>query len=596
LDARIGKALAVRPRLDIPVTKTSLVAIIGSNTGDGASPGDAIACFHTADGTAYADVYTANHRETLPIRGDRFRRFIRSRVFAQTRSPPAPGLLKRILDHFEAEAEFGGEQREVFLRVGQQGGRVYLDLADPDWRVVEVDADGWRVVKDAPVRFRRTPRMLPLPISRRGGSVEELADLLNVQSRADLILIVSFLLAALRGIGPFPVLAVWGEQGSAKSTLVRMLRALVDPNAAPLRSLPTTERDLFVGAEVNFIQAYDNISSINPTISDALCRLATGGAFASRQFFKNRGEVAVSAMRPTILNGISNVIHRADLADRSVSISLESVAEGNRRAEIEVMAEFEGARPRILGVLLDAVSRGLKELPQVKTTGLARMADFDLWIRACEPALWPAESFRQAYTSNRNEAAENSLEADAVAATLRDFATAHGEWRGTAAELLHLLGQHADHAVRGADKDWPKSPERLRHRLDRAAPNLRKVGIEITHARAPDRNRTRLITISAVAQEAGGNRPNRPDRPNEADQARAASDGSDGRVAAPSTTDFGGGDSRHGQPQGRPSARLQRGGTTAQKAFADQRIGRIIFKKRPKGKLDDRRGRRDSPF
>ena len=467
--------------------------------------------FHSPDGAAYVDLHINGHRQTWPVRGSAFQDHVRCVTFMQTGSALTSAALRNIVEEHEAEARYHGPEREVHLRVARHGGRAYLDLADDQWRVVEVCSDGWRVLNEAPVRFRREPGMLALPVPQRGGTIEELAELLNVRNGDDVILIVMWLLAALRGVGPFPVLAVSGEQGSAKSTLVRMLRSLIDPNVAPLRSLSTTERDLFVSADVSFLQAFDNVSGINPRISDALCRLATGGAFASRQFFKNRGEVAISAMRPTILNGISNVIRRADFADRSIQVALPSIAEKGRRSEGQMMAAFNAARPRILGVLLDAVSRGLRELPGVEPTELGRMADFDMWGRACEPALWPAGSFRRAYTANRNEAVENSLEADAVAATIRDVAAAHGEWKGTATELLDLLARHADQAVRRADRDWPQTPEALRHRLDRASPSLRKVGIEVSHRRSSDRNRTRTHNDNGR----GVREPSEPSRPSE---------------------------------------------------------------------------------
>jgi hypothetical protein len=58
--------------------------------------------------------------------------------------------------------------------------------------------------------------------------------------------------------------------------------------------------------------------------------------------------------------------------------------------------EFEPARPRILGALLDALAEGLRELPRVRLVRLPRMADFALWATACETALWPAGSFARA--------------------------------------------------------------------------------------------------------------------------------------------------------------------------------------------------------
>ena len=112
-------------------------------------------------------------------------------------------------------------------------GRIYLDLCDEAWRAVEIDSAGWRVIDTPPVRFRRTAGMLPLPKPVTGGSIEDLRPYLNVRSNTDFVLIVAWALAALRDRGPYPVLALFGEHGTAKSTLAKILRALIDPNSAP---------------------------------------------------------------------------------------------------------------------------------------------------------------------------------------------------------------------------------------------------------------------------------------------------------------------------------------------------------------------------
>ena len=59
-------------------------------------------------------------------------------------------------------------------------------------------------------------------------------------------LVVAWLTAALRPVGPYPILSLHGEQGSAKSTLARILRLLVDPQACPLLVEPASTRDLMV--------------------------------------------------------------------------------------------------------------------------------------------------------------------------------------------------------------------------------------------------------------------------------------------------------------------------------------------------------------
>jgi hypothetical protein len=98
-------------------------------------------------------------------------------------------------------------------------------------------------------------------------------------------------LAALSDKGPYPVLALLGEQGSAKSTFATILRSLVDPNTAPLRALPREDRDLFIAANNAHVLAFDNISGMPNWISDTLCRLATGGGFSVRQLYTDQDEV-----------------------------------------------------------------------------------------------------------------------------------------------------------------------------------------------------------------------------------------------------------------------------------------------------------------
>ena len=188
----------------------------------------------------------------------------------------------------EARAQFDAPERAVHIRVAEHAGRIYLDLADERWRAVEIGAEGWRVIGSPPVRFRRPPGMLPLPEPETGGSIEALRPLLNIPSQNEFILVVAWLLATLRSGGPYPLLAVSGEQGSAKTVLSKLLRALVDPNAAPVRALSREQRELMIAANNGHLLAFDNLSALPTWLSDALCRLASGGGFAVRQLYTDR--------------------------------------------------------------------------------------------------------------------------------------------------------------------------------------------------------------------------------------------------------------------------------------------------------------------
>jgi hypothetical protein len=111
---------------------------------------------------------------------------------------------------------------------------------------------------------------------------------------------------------------------------------LVDPNPAPVRTAPREERDLFIAANNSHLLAFDNLSDLPARLSDALCRLASGGSFAVRQLNTDRKEALFQAARPVIINGIEDVITRPDLADRTIFLTLPHLCENRRRPEQEV--------------------------------------------------------------------------------------------------------------------------------------------------------------------------------------------------------------------------------------------------------------------
>src|SRR5256886_15666705 len=151
--------------------------------------------FHTAAGTAFADIMVDGHRETWPIRSKRFRGWLRRRYYQATGGAASAAEVRSALDLLEARAPFDGPERPVHVRIAEHAGHIYLDLADEHWRAVDIGPDGWRVNRSPPVRFRRPAGMLPLPVPEQGGSIEALLPLLNLSSRNDFVLVVAWLLA-----------------------------------------------------------------------------------------------------------------------------------------------------------------------------------------------------------------------------------------------------------------------------------------------------------------------------------------------------------------------------------------------------------------
>lgn len=267
--------------------------------------------------------------------------------------------LKADNDNLPADIKTTNDHIKTCLRNWKPCGRFKRRSAIKELRAVEIDAAGWRVIDNPPIRF----------------SIETLRTFLNVHTDADFGLVVAWMLACLRNRGPYPVLILSGEQGSVKSTFSAILRALLDPNIAPLRVLPRKDRDLFIAASNGHVLAFDNVSGLPAWILDTLYRLATGGGFAVRQLYSDQDEVLFDAARPVILNGIEDIVIRPDLADRAVFLTLEPILEERRRPEQELWAAFELERPRILGVLLDAVAKDLAMLSQICPCGRQRHAD-----------------------------------------------------------------------------------------------------------------------------------------------------------------------------------------------------------------------------
>jgi hypothetical protein len=198
------------------------------------------------------------------------------------------------------------------------------------------------------------------------------------------VLSVGGLLSAFRGRGPYPILLVSGEQGAGKSTAADRLRRLVDPHAAPLRGLPREVRDLAIAANNAHVLAFDNLSGIAADIADALCRLSTGGGFATRALYSDDEERFFDGQRPIVMNSIVDIATRPDLADRGLVATLEAIAADRRKTDRDVRDAFDKAAPHILGALLEAVAHGLKCESSVRLNRLPRMADHVLisWYAA----------------------------------------------------------------------------------------------------------------------------------------------------------------------------------------------------------------------
>ncbi len=445
---------------------------------------DHAALFHSPEGEAYITFEVGERRETAPVRSRAFRAWLVQRFFTIEKRAPAAQAVQNALATLEGLALHAAPCFPINVRIAAHGDAIYLDLANARGEAVEITAGGWCIVPVPPLKFYRPPGVATLPTPIRGGAVSELRPFVNVPTsdEADWRLMVAWLLAALRPVGPYPILILTGEAGAAKSTTARVLRSLVDPSRAPLRAEPRDLRDFMITATNSWMLALDNLSHLPLWLADALCRLATGGGLTTRKLYTDAEEQFFDARRPVILTSIEDLTARGDLLERALILSLPPIPEHDRRPESEMWREVDAAQPRLLGALLDAVAGAMARLPTTHVASVPRMADFALWGSAAESRLgWDPGAFLEAYDSNREAVNDLVLDSSTVVTPLLALA-AGGSWIDTPTELLKQLTERVDEVTR-QQKGWPKSPAILSGLLKRLAPNLRRAGLEVSFPR-----------------------------------------------------------------------------------------------------------------
>lgn len=526
-----AKALAaVEQRLRPPMSDDEATQTLAEGRGqrdEVLAIGRAGELWHDPDLEAFATIRREGRRETWKVRSRDYRLYLHTEYRHRHGRVPSGQALTEGMEAIEAEARDGVEH-EAFVRVAGADGKVYLDLVNDAWTVVEIAAAGWRVISNPPVRFIRPRGLRPLPEPKASSNgIDKLKRLVNLRGD-DFKLYVSWVLACLQPTGPYPILVLSGEQGAAKSTAVKIARDLVDPGKVKLSGPPRSEQDLAIAASKRHVVAYDNLSEINGWLADALCRLATGGGLQKRMLFTDDEQNLIAVCRPVAVTGIPDLTSRADLADRAIVAVLEPISKG-RREEEELWAAFEDSAPVILGALLAGVAQALRDrASQSKAIKeKPRMADFAVWAAAAMPAFgWKPDDFLRAYKGNREEAVARVLEADPVAEAVIEFARQAYSWgplkledgtldetmrfwKDTSTMLLGELAKLVPEDIR-RERSWPKDATRLSGCLRRAAPALRTKRIKVNFFRErlelPDGRRgeaRRMVSIAAPASEEG---------------------------------------------------------------------------------------------
>jgi hypothetical protein len=444
--------------------------------------------FHDEARNTFATIEHRGQQETVAIGDDLHRSYLRLLYTDATGQIASREAISTAIDQLKAVAKSRNEYK-VAIRVADHDGNLYIDLANVAREVVKVTPNGYSVITSGcPVRFRRVAGMLPLPTPIPGGNVHDLFAYLNVDEE-DRPLMLGFIVGAFHPDGPYPLLQLVGEQGSAKSSTARLLHDFIDPNVAVCGNLPKDSRNLLVAAEQTWLLSFDNLDGLTKEQSALLCKLATGQSEKNRTLFSDKDQTILKAKRPVILTGIRENVTKSDLLDRTLTIRLPVIEPGKRKSEHAIDAELrkDGVRGRIFGAILDGVVSALAGHASVTLKEAPRMLDFFTWATAAEKGLrLPDHSIVNAYRVQAAAQADGQVDESVFAEKVKQLCEGKGGWKGNAKELAGAIAY--GYSARDAAGE-----------LREIAPNLRRLGYAVKETTAKGRTHFHLGVLESVS-------------------------------------------------------------------------------------------------
>lgn len=414
------------------------------------------------------------------------------------------------------------EPTTLYQRVARHEGALWIDLGCAKGRVVKIEPGGWTVVDKAPVLFKRTPLTGALPTPDAAGVLSELWSWVHASSE-DRPLLAAYLVGSLIPDIAHPVLGLFGEQGSGKTTALKAVVLTVDPGPVPYRKPPRDADSWVTAASGSWVVALDNVSHVPDWLSDTLCRAVTGEGDVRRRLYSD-SELATFAFRRVIaLTGIDLGSLNGDLADRLLPVHLDVISESERREETSMWGEaWTEAHPRIFGAVLNLAADVLSILRTTQLARMPRMADFARVLHAVDQLLGTAGLDR--YLGAQGRLAIDTLSGD-------DFITAVTEaiterFEGTAAELLTKVTPKDDSWRR--PRGWPVNARLVTQRLRRQAPVLRKLGWGVSDDGGLNKANATLWTLDPPPPPEMARNPDSPSLPARQGRNGAAGQGESG--------------------------------------------------------------------
>lgn len=406
--------------------------------------------------------------------------------------------IEQALLFMEGLALRSGQRKNLNVRVAEgQNKSIWIDLCDDKWRAICLNSDGWHIVENPPILFKRYKHMAKMEVDENGAKedYDAFLTLMNFQAPEDKLLYSGFLIQGFFPNIDRPILMPTGAQGSAKTTMCIATRMVIDPSTLPTFNMNKEEDELPQKILHHYLPTFDNCNHISQEISDLLCQASSGMGFSKRKLFTDMDDVVYSVRRAIIMNGVAAPSMAPDLLDRTIMICLERIPDDRRKERSEIEAMRDSLLPKVRGYLLNILTSALKN-PQQRNGTLPRLADFARLADDCmvQMGYSPGE-FIRTYRDVNKDIAEQAIQGDVLAGVLLEFLDDNNGWEGSASDLLKRLENKAGiQAIKAPG--WAKTQGWLSEAIfGRLKPGLQHLGWNVQKTRTEKR---RIIYIKRV--------------------------------------------------------------------------------------------------
>lgn len=210
-------------------------------------------------------------------------------------------------------------------------GKIAYFLADARWTTLLITADGCKKGRSKKLKFLRVPLDDEQVEPQSGGNLLKLMAKYVNMAHDEFILFVVYLVQGFSRSSSHFCAILSSSKGTGKSTLTKLIRAIIDPAKSGVALMPGNEGDLKTLLANSYLVCFDNTAALSAKISNVLCAAITGSKEAKRKLYTDADQVVLNLHNMVVINGIDIVPYKSDLAERSLLFELLPTPEKSAR-------------------------------------------------------------------------------------------------------------------------------------------------------------------------------------------------------------------------------------------------------------------------